>query len=87
LGDPATLSDHGWIGVEANRVLEQVSESDGQDAGTAATVEEPSGPIQTEFRGENSLELGRVGRSTAAVMGSGTLVDRRVVPHPYMMPA
>ena len=55
---PATFSEHCWIGIEANRALEQVGESEGEDAGPAADVEEPSGPIEGEVGGENGLELG-----------------------------
>ena len=57
-GDPATLGERCRIGVQADRLFEQVGEADREDAGTAANVEEPSGPIQVELRGENSLELG-----------------------------
>lgn len=87
VGDPATFSEHCWIGIKADRVLEQVGESDSQAARPAANVEEPSASIQIELRSKNSLELGRIGRSTVSVMGSGALIDRGVIPHPWIMPA
>jgi hypothetical protein len=45
--DPATFGDHGRIRIEADRLLEQVGESRGEDAGAAASVEEPSSSVQT----------------------------------------
>ena len=60
-----------WIGVEADRLLEQVGDSDGEDAWSAASIEEPRAPIQIQILAENNLELRRVGRCTAPVVGSG----------------
>jgi hypothetical protein len=57
-GGSATFGEHCRIGVEADRVLEQVGESDGEDPGPAATVEESSGSIKVELGGQDSLELG-----------------------------
>jgi hypothetical protein len=63
LGDPATFSEHGWIGVEADRLLEQMRDSDSEDARPAASVEEPSAPIQIELPGENTGSCAdRIGR-------------------------
>jgi hypothetical protein len=81
VGDPATFGEHGWVGVEADRLLEQVGDSDGEDAGAATSVEEPAAPIQIQLLAENSLELRRVGWPTVPVVGSGALVDRGVVRH------
>lgn len=74
-------------GVEANHLLEEVGESDGENAGPAPRVEKPPGPIQGKFLGENCLELRRVGRSTLPVVGNGALIDRGVVRHHHRMPA
>ena len=38
-GGPAALCEHGRVGVEADRLLEQVGEPDGEDAGAAPAVE------------------------------------------------
>jgi hypothetical protein len=87
VGGSTTFSEHGRVGVEADRLLEQMGEPDGEDAWPATSIEEPAGPIQIQFLAENSLELRRVGRSTAPVVGSGALVDRGVVRHHHRMPA
>jgi hypothetical protein len=79
VGGSATFGEHRRVGVETDRLLEQVGESDGEDARSAASIEEPAGPVQIQFLAEHSLELRRVGRSPAPVVGSGTLVDRGVV--------
>jgi len=70
VGDPATLGEHGRVGIQADRLLEQVGEPDSKDAGTATSIEEPPAPIQIQLLAENSLELRRVGRPTAPVVGS-----------------
>lgn len=70
LDGPATFGEHRRVGVEADRLLEQVGESDGEDAGAAAAVEEPPAPVQTQFLGENGLELRRIGGSTAPVVAA-----------------
>lgn len=87
VGDPIAFGEHGWVRVEADRLLEQVGEADGEDAGAAAGVEEPAAPVQIQFLGENSLELRRVRRSTVPVVGGGALVDRGVGRHHYRMHA
>ena len=79
--DPAAFGEHRRIGVEADRVLEEMREPDGEDAGAAAAVEEPPPSVQTELLGEHGLELRRVRRPAAPVVGGGALVDRRVVRH------
>jgi hypothetical protein len=75
------LGEHGGVGVEADRLLEEMREPDGEDAGTAAAVEEPAASVEPQLLGENGLELRRVGRPAAPVVGGGALVDRRVVRH------
>src|SRR5918992_5925819 len=87
VGDPATLGEHGWVGVEADSLLEQVRESDSNAARAAASIEEPPATVQTQFLGENSLKLRRVSRSPPPVMSSGALIDRGVVWHDDRMPA
>jgi hypothetical protein len=57
VGGSATFGEHGWVGVEADRLLEQVGDSDREDAGAAASVEESPAPIQIQLLDENSLEL------------------------------
>jgi hypothetical protein len=47
LGSPSAFGEHGWVGVEADHLLEQVGESDREDAGSAAGVEEPSLPSRS----------------------------------------
>ena len=87
VGHPAALGEHGRVGVEADRLLEQVGEADGEDARPAAAVEQPSAPVQLELLGKNSLELGRVGRPAVPVVGGGAFEERGVVRHHRSMPA
>ena len=44
VGEAATFGEHGRVGVEADRLLEEVGESNGEDARAAANVEEPPLP-------------------------------------------
>ena len=57
-GNPAPFGEHRWVGVEADRLLEQMGESYREDAGAGAGVEEPPAPIQIQLLGENSLQFG-----------------------------
>jgi len=44
VGGSATFGEHRRVGVETDRLLEQLGEPDGQDAGAAPAVEEPATP-------------------------------------------
>ena len=57
-GDPITLGEHGRVGIEADCFLKQMGKSDGEDAGAAASIEQPPGPIETQFVGEDGFKLG-----------------------------
>src|SRR5215213_7363844 len=84
LAESATFGEHRGVGVETDRLLKQVGESDGEDAGTAAAVEEPPRPIQAQLPSDNSLKLRRIGRSTLPVMDSGAVIivgSYNITPH------
>ena len=76
-----------WVGVEADRLLEQVRESDSDAARAATSIEDPPATVEIQFLGENSLKLRRVGRSSPPVVRGGALIDRGVVWHDDRMPA
>jgi hypothetical protein len=78
LGDPAAFGEHGRVGIEADRLLEQMGEPDREDARPAAAVEQPPAPVEPQLLGENGLELRRVGRPPVPVVGRGALEERRV---------
>jgi len=63
------LGEHLGIGVKADCVLEQRSETDGEYAGPAAGIQKPAASVETRLLGQDSFELRRV-RGTA-VTGSG----------------
>jgi hypothetical protein len=81
VGGATALGEHRRVGVEADRLLEQMREPDRGDAGAAAAVEEPPAPVEPELLGEHGLEPRRVGRPTGPVVGGGARVDRGVVRH------
>ena len=54
---PASLLEHVWVGVQADYLLEQVCEAEGQDARSTTRVEQPSGPVEAELTGEDGLEM------------------------------
>ena len=87
LGGPATLGDHRRIGVKADGARKEAGQSYGEDAGTAPDVQESPAAIQAEFRCEESLEPGRVGRPSAPVVNSRALIERRVTLHGRTLPS
>ena len=79
VGDPPAFGEHRRVGVEADHILEQVGEPDGENAGPAAAVEQPPMPVQPQFLRENGLELRRVRGPAEPVVDRGTLEQRWVV--------
>ena len=57
LGCAATLRKHASVRVQADRLIEQMSEADGKHARTAAGIQKPAVPIQTRLVRQDGLEL------------------------------
>ena len=79
VGDPAALGEHRGVGVEPDRLLEQIREPDGEIARPAAAVEQPPAPVQPQLLREHRFELRRVPRPAVPIVRGGTLEERRVV--------
>ena len=57
VGSLPTFGEHRWIGIETDRLLEQVSKADGENPRAGAGIEESPAPVQIKFLGENGLEV------------------------------
>jgi hypothetical protein len=57
LGCAAALHKLPGVRVQADRLLEQMSEADGQHARAAAGIQKPAVPIQARLLGQDNLEL------------------------------
>jgi hypothetical protein len=58
LGDTAALRKHVGVGVQADRPLKQMSEAGGKHARTAASIQQPAGPVETQLLRQDGFELG-----------------------------
>jgi hypothetical protein len=46
------------VGVQADRLVNEMSEADGEHARTAAGIQQPAGPVQTRLLGQDRFEPG-----------------------------
>ena len=75
------LGEHVRIWIKPDRFVEGRRELDGEDAGTASDVEQPTGAVEAGLVGERRDELTRIRRTARRVVRSAASVDRRVVRH------
>ena len=73
------LGQHVGVGIQADGLVDQGGELDGQDSRTASHVEKASRPVQPALDGHCRTQLSGVGRSAPEIVGGASAVERRVV--------
>jgi hypothetical protein len=77
----SSLREHVGVGVETDCAFEERGETDREDSGAAARIQETSAPVEIAFFGEDPLEIRGVGRAAGSVVCSRTEIYGRVVRH------
>ena len=77
-GQPVGLPQHAGVGVDADRRREPVGQQQGQRAGAAADVQQPTGAVEVQLGGDPVGQLGRVGHPADDVVRGGAGVQVRV---------